>query len=299
MTFKDLSQTYFDNYKLSVKEITYKTKMYIFQRALENKALWEMKIEDIILDDLLQLQKELLFQYTNNTVRNIYYQIINIFELAVNKNLIYPNPALSVKNVQRENRKRSIHVINKEQFQKLIEYIDEDSYQESIFLQLLFHTGLRHSEARALLWADINFEEKTLTVNKSIYCTRFEEYTLTDAKTIASNRTIELDNKILNRLEYLKFISVYNDNTDFIFNEFGFPYPQHFAKVQLKKACKECNINVSAHGLRHSHATYLLRNKIDAQRVSKRLGHSNPAFTLSVYIHLIADDNKEIIKLFE
>jgi integrase len=39
----------------------------------------------------------------------------------------------------------------------------------------------------------------------------------------------------------------------------------------------------SLHSLRHTHASTLLRNGENIRAVSKRLGHSDPAFTLRVY----------------
>lgn len=41
------------------------------------------------------------------------------------------------------------------------------------------------------------------------------------------------------------------------------------------------------HGLRHTHATLLLRQGVPANVVSERLGHASPAFTMSVYQHVL------------
>jgi integrase len=49
----------------------------------------------------------------------------------------------------------------------------------------------------------------------------------------------------------------------------------------------------SLHSLRHTHASTLLRNGENIRAVSKRLGHSDPAFTLRVYSWAMpAEDNK-------
>jgi integrase len=43
------------------------------------------------------------------------------------------------------------------------------------------------------------------------------------------------------------------------------------------------------HDLRHTHATHLLQEGWPIATVSRRLGHANPAITLSIYAHAITD----------
>ena len=40
--------------------------------------------------------------------------------------------------------------------------------------------------------------------------------------------------------------------------------------------------------LRHTHATNLLKAGVPVKVVSERLGHSSPAFTMTVYQHVLA-----------
>ena len=58
-------------------------------------------------------------------------------------------------------------------------------------------------------------------------------------------------------------------------------------------------VKISAHGLRHSHATMLIRNLVPIQLVQKRLGHADPALTIATYTHLISEDEKIIIDILE
>jgi len=43
--------------------------------------------------------------------------------------------------------------------------------------------------------------------------------------------------------------------------------------------------------LRHTHASALIAAKIDVLTISRRLGHSDPAFALRVYGHLFQRDD--------
>ena len=44
---------------------------------------------------------------------------------------------------------------------------------------------------------------------------------------------------------------------------------------------------VTLHSLRHTHASVLIASGVDILTISRRLGHSSPTITLSVYGHLI------------
>jgi integrase len=45
--------------------------------------------------------------------------------------------------------------------------------------------------------------------------------------------------------------------------------------------------HVRFHDLRHTHATQLLRQGVNAKVVSERLGHAAVGFTLDVYSHVL------------
>jgi integrase len=68
----------------------------------------------------------------------------------------------------------------------------------------------------------------------------------------------------------------------------GAPLHPHSASQAFTRAQR--NVDVSAirfHDLRHTHATLLLRARVPIKVVSERLGHANPAFTMTTYQHVI------------
>ena len=50
---------------------------------------------------------------------------------------------------------------------------------------------------------------------------------------------------------------------------------------------------VRFHDLRHAHATALLRQMVSPHIVQRRLGHSDPAFTLRVYADVLPGQQQE------
>jgi integrase len=52
------------------------------------------------------------------------------------------------------------------------------------------------------------------------------------------------------------------------------------------------------HGLRHTHATLLLKAGVPLKVVSERLGHSTPAFTMATYQHVLPGMQAEAAATF-
>ncbi|MGI8169109.1 site-specific integrase [Enterococcus lactis] len=101
-------------------------------------------------------------------------------------------------------KKTTVDFWTKEEFEKVIStfYID-DLYQHFGFIciWLLFMTGMRLGEATALSWKDIDFENKNLRVNKSLYYKNAKTYEFVEPKTASSIRTIEQDDDTITFLK--------------------------------------------------------------------------------------------------
>lgn len=66
--------------------------------------------------------------------------------------------------------------------------------------------------------------------------------------------------------------------------------PLHLHSVSQAFDCAQRPLDVSPirfHDLRHTHASLLLRDRVPIKVVSERLGHSNPAFTMTTYQHVL------------
>jgi integrase len=50
---------------------------------------------------------------------------------------------------------------------------------------------------------------------------------------------------------------------------------------------------IGVHGMRHTHASILIRRGVNLKVVSDRLGHKDVAFTLQIYAHLFEDQRRE------
>ena len=59
--------------------------------------------------------------------------------------------------------------------------------------------------------------------------------------------------------------------------------------------------SITAHALRHTHASLLLAQGVDVDTIARRLGHENSKITKEIYLHITQQlkerDNEQIKKI--
>ncbi|MEG0359695.1 MAG: tyrosine-type recombinase/integrase [Anaerorhabdus sp.] len=171
-----------------------------------------------------------------------------------------------------------------EEFMQFIQCVDNDVY--NYFFRLLFYTGMRRGEARALHKDDL-LDSSEIKINKSMR-RNIEKVT----KTRSSIRTIEVDKDTYNKCNELK-------DTDGRYL-FGGLEPLSNSQIQrfFDLGIKLSGVKkIRLHDLRHSHATILINSGANIVAVSKRLGHSSVKTTLSTYTHLMKDSNDGMMNI--
>jgi integrase len=157
-----------------------------------------------------------------------------------------------------------------------------------VLFTVMLGTGLRPSEALALMWKDFDPGGRTLTVQRALE-TVAGRLTFKTPKTPHSRRTIKLpDNLVRLLLEHKALLPFRSelifpslDNTPL---EVGNVGKRHF-KPLLASAGLPSKIRF--YDLRHTHATLLLKAGVHPKIVSERLGHSSITLTLDTYSHVL------------
>ena len=90
-----------------------------------------------------------------------------------------------------------------EEFKQFLS-VEDDLKFKCIFM-ILYYCGLRIGELKGITWKDINFENKTISINKQItqQCTR-DNWHFVPPKTKKSNRVLPLNKTLLESLKMLK-----------------------------------------------------------------------------------------------
>ena len=278
-------------YKGRVKERTYNNRLSMIKNTFA--YFFKMKLKSIAPVHIQKWQNELLEQYENTYVRNIYGLFQMSLDRAVVLGMIPKNPAKIVGNVKKV--KKEVDYWTKEEFEKVIStFYLEDYYQNFGFicLWLLFMTGLRVGEATALQWSDIDFENKTLNVSKTLHYENSTTYEFVEPKTKASNRVIALDDVTIKCLQKWKQRQDKQGGIDFILSYNSVPTQKYTLRHIIRRHADIAKVhNIRIHGLRHSHASLLISMGMNALLVKDRLGHVDIQTTLGTYGHLYPNTN--------
>lgn len=186
-----------------------------------------------------------------------------------------------------------------EEFNKFINKVDDVVYKG--FFLLLYYSGIRLGEAQALTWKDIDFKNRTISINKNLTTKlKGEPYRILPPKTKKSNRTLKIPNLVIEHLDLIK--KLYSSAEGFSENSFVFgmikPLPDTTIKKYQLKAIKAANLHeIRIHDLRHSFASLMINSGANITIVSKYLGHSNISMTLNVYSHMFENKQDEIINI--
>lgn len=153
-------------------------------------------------------------------------------------------------------------------------------------------SGLRRGELLALLWTDLDVEQRTISVNKSV-AGRRGELKVSAPKTKHSIRKVAIPKQTVELL--LQEHAQHPDNP-YMFPSLvtGSMYHPDAAGRIHKKLLKESGIkNVRFHDLRHTFATVALQNGVDIKTLSQMLGHYSSGFTLDTYTHVTTKMQQE------
>lgn len=152
----------------------------------------------------------------------------------------------------------------------------------------LLFSGLRKSEALAITRDSIDFKNKTIKVRNHIIHDGnrpvFEPVLKTDAA--------ERDVILLDRLSEV----IPKNFTGFLFSMDGDgkePLTHSAFNKRWYKYCKEYNVNITAHMLRHGFATMLFEAGIDEKDAQELMGHSDINLTRDIYTHIRSKRKKE------
>lgn len=228
----------------------------------------------------------------NKSINNLLGFLTACFNYLIENKLITDNP-ITKKHRQAKKRDK-IQFLNEDEMILFKTVIQDYPPDKRLALLLDLHTGLRIGELLALEWADIDFKNKMLNVNKQYYKRK-----LTTPKTAQSIRKIDLDDVILNELrEYKANLKVIRP---LVFaNAYGGYFDRaKFIDKYYKKAVEAIgHPDYTFHALRHTHAAFLLSNEVDIKYVQERLGHTDAQTTLNTYHHVMPKTKSKVNNLF-
>lgn len=306
ITLKAWAEKWLSAYKQGVSYNTQEMYRRIVKRHIGPSEAARLPLGKIKTVDLQKLINEKQEQGLTRTVEMIVLTLKQIFDQAVENDLIYKSPAKALKKPQHKAApKRALYDIEKKAIA-----IAELSDIKRIFVYLGMYAGLRRGEILALAKGDFNLKDRTVTVNKTIIFKGNTGELQHFPKSVAGFRTIPLPSILFDFMaNYLKA----SDRLYLFATEKG----ELFSKTAMNRLWRSiiyclnvaivpasrCNTKIrpiatlTPHILRHEYATSLYRAGVDIKTAQKLLGHSDIKMTLSIYTHLDQDNEDVTTKL--
>lgn len=276
--------------KIGLKQTSINSLENVFNSVFRIMDLKESdKLKKITQERIAKYHEETLKHYKKNTIRNLNANLKSFLEFCEQERLMEKSPyfAITLKNTKEA---KAIEPFSLEEVKTLIE--NAPSLRLKAFLMVAFFTGMRTGEQLALLWEDIDFNNKTIIINKSLN----ELGQITSPKNKQSIREVDLLEPVEKILKELKESEPANKKFVFIdMPKRSSVFQRHFKKLLKALNLKERKLYTT----RHTFASLMLAHGEEAMWVSKTLGHKDLNTTYSTYSHYIPKQDKERAKFIK
>ncbi|MCG3068531.1 tyrosine-type recombinase/integrase [Helicobacter pylori] len=276
--------------KIGLKQTSLNSLENVFNSIFRVMGLKESdKLKKITQERISIYHKSTLNHYKKNTIHNLNANLKSFLEFCEQEGFMEKSPyfAITLKNAKEA---KAIEPFSLEEVKNLIE--NAPSLRLKAFLAVAFFTGLRTGEQLALLWEDIDFNEKKIVINKSLN----ELGQITSPKNKPSVREVDLLEPVEKILKELKESEPANKKFVFI----SMPKRSSIFQRHFKKLLKALNLkDRKLYTTRHTFASLMLSQGEEAMWVSKTLGHKDLNTTYKTYSHYIPKQDKERAKFLK
>ena len=290
ITFRTLCQKYKNFKENRVRPSTLQSQLNTIE--LHMLPYFDRKvIAEITPADIVDWQNHLLKKgFTAAYTRQINATLGMLFKFAVDYLGLARNP---VKSKICKPAPKKVAFWTPEEYKCFSDAI-RDNIELFTAFEILFYTGMRKGELLALTPGDIDFQEKKITINKTLAYVD-GKYTIQPPKTPKSNRIIDIPQFLLDEIkDYMA--KIYGmDPDDRLFSR-----SRVWLGEALTRVCKKINLRpIRVHDLRHSHASLLINLGANPLMIAERLGHDDVKMTMNTYSHLFQSHREEIIEKLE
>ena len=300
MRFSELGVLYFSQYAPNcLKEITAYTYEGSYRKNIK-PVFGNTRLKDLTTARITEFLLELGKTKKPQTVRKNKIILHSILEYAVSQKFIAENPCIGTiwkRDVEIDSSERN-NYLSATDAKRLMELVAPYSTFNTI-IKLLLLTGLRSGEALGLTWDKIDFENKTIFVDKTLtYVTG--HYFLSTPKTPMSIRKIVIDDATVQMLQEHKaeqdkqkkiIGSAWLEPEAVFTSATGHFYDRSLLNTQFRRfMSRHPELHrVTIHGLRHTHASLLILAGENLDAISKHLGHASADIASRVYAHLMSE----------
>lgn len=282
-----------------------------------------MLLRDVKPMDCQMILNAMESDYAGSTIRQTYMTMGTFFKSAKDNGFIDRHPMDGVRYTKPVRAVDDIHFLTVDEQKRFLEAA-KGSHNYAQYA-LILETGLRTGEMIGLTWDAIDWEKRTLTVNKTLeFRYKQDEWRAGPPKTESSYRTIPLTDtaydilrEIYDTREYrkesrdLSTVLTFMDRKtgqkrklvmrDLVFINWrtGMPAKNSSYDTHLYKLCNDAGIErFCMHALRHTYATRAIESGMQPKVLQKLLGHASITTTMNRYVHVTDDSMKKAVAQF-
>lgn len=282
-----------------------------------------MLLRDVKQIDCQRILNAMESDYAGSTIRQTYMTMGTFFKSAKDNGFIDRHPMDDVRYTKPVRAVDDIHFLTVDEQKRFLEAA-KGSHNYAQYA-LILETGLRTGEMIGLTWDAIDWEKRTLTVNKTLeFRYKQDEWRAGPPKTESSYRTIPLTDtaygilrEIYDTREYrnesngLSTVLTFMDRKtgqkrklvmrDLVFINWrtGMPAKNSSYDTHLYKLCDDAGIKrFCMHALRHTYATRAIESGMQPKVLQKLLGHASITTTMNRYVHVTDDSMKKAVAQF-
>lgn len=241
-----------------------------------------------------------------------------VYKMAISNRVVDFNPVADVKVVPLKKKVPRRALTEEEQ-----RWVREMPHRAQTAAMIMMYAGLRRGELVPLRWNDIDFEEKTISVTKTVEIINSRFVEKEGAKSDYSVRKIPMPDilteylreqrrsaasvfvvptakgQMLSETAFRRMWSSYMTELNFRYGDFS-GYGGRKTSIHDPKGVPMVIDTFTPHYLRHTYASILFMAGVDVMTAKELMGHADIQTTLDIYTHLSKEyKTKEISKLNE
>ena len=303
--------------KRDIKPTTFARYESVYRTHIEGSEIANIPLYKLKLNNIQAYYNKLLDNGTPiATIKQINSKLKTCLDSAEKNNYIEKNYCKLVE-IPTDTKEQKIEVFSVDQQKQFAETVKGHKL-ELLFLTALC-TGLRIGEISGLKWSDIDFDNHTLTVNRTVERValfdkdgkRHYETIEQTPKTSNGFRTVPIVSYIFNRLlehkvqqdaikreipNFNEYDLIFCDKKGYYLNpnSIGGAFHRIQNKMNIPK-----DEHIKFHGLRKTFATRLFEKGVPPKTVQTLLGHSDIEITLNIYTQVMENKKVEAINELE
>ena len=294
MTFQNLYEIYMEDMAARLKQSTLLTKKAVLQTHIL-PFFGSKPINEIKASDVRRWQAKLMSlpnNYSQTYLKKINTELNSIINYAKRFYDLNTNPCGKAGTIGKA-KAEEMDYWTYDEYIAFREGVKDKSLSYVCF-EVLYWTGMREGELLALSPADIDLDNKTISINRTYQRIEGKDV-FTSPKTRKSKRKIPIPDFLCQELsDYIQ--SRYMLDAD----ERLFPVTKSYLSHEMIRGCKNTGVKkIRIHDIRHSHASLLINQGCDALMLADRLGHEKVSTTLNTYSHLFPHKQQELVHSLE